>query len=136
MTKENAMSAKYRVHVFGKQGCPKCTVLNQRLDKVLAKDEWDGFEKHYSDVETEAGMVAFAEAECINPQRIPAMMVMQFDEETGEYEPVPNPAPGKADAVFKKSKLYQYLGVQTDYTDGGVISPKMITTCLEEAVAP
>ena len=92
------------------------------------------FEKHYSDVETEAGMVAFAEAECINPQRIPAMMVTRLDEETGEYEPVPNSAPGKTDDVFKKSKLYQYLGVQTDYTDGGVISPSMIKKCLQEAV--
>jgi len=135
MTEEQVMSAKYRVHVFGKKGCPKCTVLNQRLDKVLGKDEWSEFEKHYSDVETEDGMVAFAEAECINPQRIPAMMVMEFDEETGEFEPVPNSKPGDADKVFKKSKLYQYLGIQTDYTDGGgVISPKMITKCLEEAL--
>ncbi len=130
------MSAKYRVHVFGKKGCDKCTVLNQRLDKVLEKDEWESFEKLYNDVETEAGIVAFAEAECINPQRIPAMMVAQLDEETGEYEPIPNPAPGKEDDVFKKSKLYQYIGVQTDYTEAGkgVISPKMIRKCLEEAV--
>ncbi len=131
------MSTKYRVHVFGKKGCDKCEVLNQRLDRVLAKDEWEGFEKLYNDVETEAGMVAFAEAECINPQRIPAMMVMQLDEESGEYEPVPNPKPGENNSVFKKSKLYQYLGVQTDYSDSGrgVISPKMITKCLEEAAS-
>ena len=130
------MSAKYRVHVFGKKGCEKCTVLNQRLDKMLVKDEWEAFEKHYNDVETESGLVAFAEAECINPQRIPAMMIMQQNDETGEYEPVANPTPGAADPVFKKSKLYQYLGVQTDYTDvgRGVISPKMIKKCFQEAV--
>jgi len=131
------MSAEYRIHVFGKQGCDKCAVLNQRLDKILDEDEWKLFEKHYEDVETETGMVAFAEAECINPQRIPAMMIMRLNPETGEHEPVPNRTPGQPDPVFKKSKLYQYLGVQTDYTDSGrgVISPNMIKKCLQEAVA-
>lgn len=131
------MPAEYRVHVFGKEGCPKCSVLNQRLDKLLEKEEWAAFEKAYSDIETESGMVVFAEAECINPQRIPAMMITRCNEASGDYEPVPNLRPGAEDRVFKKSKLYQYLGVQTDYTDigKGVISPNMIKKCLQEAVA-
>ncbi len=131
------MSTKYRVHVFGKKGCDKCSVLNQRIDKLLEKEEWSAFEKHYNDVETETGLVAFAEAECINPQRIPAMMVLQENTETGEFEPVPNPSPDTPDPLFKKSKLYQYIGVQTDYSDlgRGVISPKMIKKCLEEAIS-
>ncbi len=130
------MSTKFRVHVFGKKGCDKCTVLNQRLDKLLEGDEWSAFEKHYNDVETETGLVAFAEAECINPQRIPAMMVMRHSEETGEFEPMPNRDPENPDPIFKKSKLYQFLGVQTDYTDTGrgVISPKMVKKCLQEAL--
>ena len=130
------MSATYRVHVFGKSGCDKCAVLNQRVDKLLQKEPWKAFEKHYSDIETESGLVAFAEAECINPQRIPAMMIMKLNDETGEYDPVPNPTPGVNDSVFKKSKLFQHLGVQTDYTDTGrgVISPNMIKACLQEAI--
>ena len=129
------MPAEYRVHVFGKRDCDKCTVLNQRLDKLLKNEKWSAFEKYYNDIETELGLVAFAEAECINPQRIPAMMIMKQNTETGEYEPVPNSKPGANDPVFKKSKLYQYLGVQTDYTDTGrgVISPNMIKKCLQEA---
>ncbi len=131
------MSNPLRVLVFGKAGCPKCTLLNQRLDKLLEKDEWSGFEKAYADVETEEGLIAFAEAECLNPQRIPAMLVMRFNEDMQDYEPVPNPSVGTAPAFFKNTRLHQHLGLQTDYTDvgKGTLSPKMITSCLSEAVA-
>jgi hypothetical protein len=86
-------------------------------------------------VETIDGLVAFAEAECINPSRIPAMLVTAWDEETDDYVPLSTKAPGAKDAVCKKSKLYQYVGLQTDYSDvgKGTISPKMIQAVLTEA---
>ncbi|MBC8453462.1 hypothetical protein H8D64_00225 [PVC group bacterium] len=127
------MKTDFAVQVFGKADCDKCAVLNQRLDKLLEKDEWSGFAKVYMDVESIDGLIAFSEAECINPQRIPAMLISCRNEETGEFELMPNPTIGKNDALYKKSKLYQHLGLQTDYSDGGVISPKMIKTCLAEA---
>jgi hypothetical protein len=130
------MEKNFEVRVFGKKGCDKCAILNQRLDKLLATDEWQDFEKSYSDVETSDGIISFCEAECINPQRIPAMIVLQRDE-GGAFMPVPNAAPGEPDKVCKKAKLYQFLGLQTDYTDSGkgVITPKMIKSCLAEARA-
>jgi hypothetical protein len=129
------MEKPYKIHVFGKQGCDKCSLLNQRLDKLLSRDEWEDFEKLYCDLGTESGLVAFSEAECINPQRIPAMLVTRRNDKTGEYEPLPNPDPGKADGLCGKSKLHQYLGLQTDYgeTGRGVIAPKMIESVLKEA---
>lgn len=128
------MAAKYQIRVFGKQGCDKCHTLNQRLDKLLAKDGYQGFDKLYCDVETIDGLVAFAEAECINPSRIPAMLVMRWNDEANEYFPVPSKAPGARDPEFKKTKLYQYLGLQTDYSDvgKGIIAPKMIQSILDE----
>jgi hypothetical protein len=128
------MAAKYQIRVFGKQGCDKCHTLNQRLDKLLTKDGFDAFEKLYCDVETIDGIVAFAEAECINPSRIPALLVTQWNEEAGDFEPVSVQEPGAADAVCNNSRLYQYLGLQTDYSDvgKGVISPKMIQSILAE----
>ena len=128
------MAEKYQIRVFGKQGCDKCSTLNQRLDKILVKDGFDAFEKLYCDVETIDGIVAFAEAECINPSRIPALLVTQWNEESGDFEPVSVKEPGANDAVCKKSRLYQYLGLQTDYSDvgKGVISPKMIQSILAE----
>ncbi len=127
------MSKTYQVMVFGKEGCDKCKVLNQRLDKLMAKDEWQDFEKAYVDVMTEDGLVAFCKAECINPQRIPAFVVSRKNEQTGAYEPVPNPRPFEKDPVCKDSKLYTFMGLQTDYSGagGGLITPKMISTVLE-----
>ncbi len=127
------MSAKYQIKVFGKQGCDKCHTLNQRLDKLLAKEDYSAFAKLYCDVETIDGIVAFSEAECINPSRIPAMLVTEWDEAANEFTPISTKQPGAKDSVCKKAKLYQYLGLQTDYSGTGVITPKMIQSILAEA---
>ncbi len=127
----------YRVMIFGKEGCPKCDVLKERLGKALEKAEWADFDKQYYSVKTAEGLVAFSRAQCINPNRIPAMVVAKRDAATGKYDFLPNPAQGEDDSVCQKSRLYQYLGLQTDYSDvgKGVISSKMITTILEQARA-
>ncbi len=130
------MSEKnYRVTVFGKAGCDKCKVLQKRLYEILAKPEWNDFEKVYADVETEDGLVAFCRAECVNPSRIPAFVVSRRDPVSGHYQLVLNPEPEKPAPVLKKAGLYTYTGLQTDYTGEGqgVITPRMITTILEAA---
>jgi len=126
----------YKIQVFGKPGCAKCKMLNQRLDKILADPKWSDFEKEYCDVETVEGLVAFASAECINPQRIPAMLVNQLQEESGSYSPVSVRDPQPRDEICGQSKLYQYVGLQTDYSKEGkgTISPHMITVVLSEAL--
>ena len=131
------MGTKYRLRVFGKPGCDKCGVLNDRLDKMLAKKEWHDFEKEYCNVETETGMISFCETECMNPQRVPAVLVTRLNETTGEYSPVPNPTPGVKDEVCKNSRLYQHLGLQTDYSEvgRGVISPRMLETVFQAALS-
>lgn len=123
------------IQIFGKQGCEKCRLLKQRLDKLLADETWSDFEPQYFDVGTEDGILAFSEAECINPQRIPALLVARRDGATGDYEPVPRQTPGEADDVCGKSQLYQFVGLQTDYSEQGrgVISPQMIKRVLTEA---
>jgi len=129
------MGKPYRVLVFGKPGCDKCKILNQRVDGLLERAEWQDFEKHYCDLATEEGLVAFVEAECINPQQIPALLVARHDEASGRYLPLPNPRPGAVEEVYGKAKLYPFLGLRTDYSESGrgLISPRMITAVLEEA---
>ncbi len=129
------MPKPFRVLVFGKPGCDKCELLNKRLDSFLAGEEWHDFEKKYCDLETAEGLLQFAESECINPQQIPAMLVSRRDEESGYYEPMPNPRPGDVDEVCGRSKLYYHLGLRTDYseTGQGVLSPEMISAVLQEA---
>lgn len=125
---------KLVIKVFGKPGCDKCKVLNKRLDTLLSKEEWSGFEKVYCDVETEEGLVDFCNVECLNPQRIPAMVVTTVQEDTGRQVLLENPKKGENDAVCGGSKLYTYLGLQTDYdAGGGVLTPKMLKAVLEEA---
>ena len=122
--------------VFGKKGCVKCKALNQRLDSLLATPEYSDFEKKYWDVMTEEGLVEFCKIECVNPQRIPAFVVLKRASD-GKYLPLENPAPETADEVCRASKLYTLLGLQTDYSDvgQGVLSPAMITKVLAEARA-
>ena len=102
---------------------------------MLSNEKWKEFEKEYCDIETVNGLVAFASAECINPMRIPALLVTRHSEETDHYTPILTNKPGAHCPIRGKSKLYQYVGLQTDYTEDGkgVISPKMITTTLKEA---
>jgi hypothetical protein len=128
--------ANLKVMVFGKKGCDKCSVLNQRLDKLLEKDEYKAFEKIYRDVETVEGLIDFCEAECLNPSKIPAMVVAK-DMGDGKLAWLPNKTMGNNAAVYKKSKTHQYLGLQTDYSGvgKGIIAPKQIQATLEEALA-
>jgi hypothetical protein len=131
------MSKTYQVHVFGKPGCDKCHTLNGRLDDLLQEAEWAEFEKVYHDLETESGLVEFCEAECLNPQRVPGFYVSKADPSSGQQAPLPNPAPGAAEAPGGNSALYTWVGLQTDYSSvgRGVLTPRMIESVLHQAKA-
>jgi len=124
-----------QIRVFGKTGCQKCKVLQGRLDTLLQKPEYQEFELLYHDVETADGIVTFSQMECLNPQRIPALVITRADAETGRVEPLANPRPGEPDETCGNSRLYQYLGLQTDYTERGkgLITPTMLTAILYQA---
>ena len=125
------------VHVFGKHGCAKCSMLNRRLDKMLAEEPpYARFHKEYHNVLEEDGLVEFCKTECLNPSRIPAMVGGTQDAQ-GRIRYLANPDPDGQDAVCKHSKLYQFLGVQTDYSEEGkgLITPEMIQAILDEALS-
>lgn len=124
------------VNVFGKPGCAKCAMLNRRLDKMLAEDpRYARFHKEHHNVLSEEGLVEFCKSECLNPSRIPAMVISCADSE-GKSHYLVNPDPDAFDSVCRHSKLYQFLGVQTDYSEEGkgIISPEMIKSILDEAL--
>jgi len=104
---------------------------------MFTEEKWQQFEKEYCDLGTVEGLVRFCRSECVNPSRIPAMLVTRRDPETGTYRPVENPTPRQPDGVCGTSKLYQYVGLQTDYseTGKGLITPNMIASVLEQALA-
>ena len=129
------MAKPYRIVVFGKPGCDKCKALKGRIDRLLQRPDWEDFERSYCDLSTEDGLIAFCESECVNPSRIPAFLIMKrMDADGGEYRMLRNPDPHAQGDTCQSSRLFTYLGLQTDYkSGGGVITPKMITHVLEEA---
>jgi hypothetical protein len=129
------MASRYRVTVFGKSGCDKCKVLNQRIDQLLEKEEWSDFEKQYMSLDTEDGLVVFCKTECINPQRIPALVVSRWDEDKQDYVYIPDARRSEAAEKHAHARLYSRLGIQTDYSEKGrgVISPGMIKAVLQDA---
>jgi hypothetical protein len=130
-----ATKQKLIAHVFGKEGCAKCTMLNRRLENILAKEPWKGrVEKRYDDVESEDGLVYFCLAQCVNPSRIPALLMAKVDE-TGRESFIERQEVGADDPVCGASMLYQYVGIQTDYSAAGkgIITPEMIEQVLNEA---
>ena len=122
-------------YVFGKKGCAKCAMLNRRLDELLAKPEYQSVRKEYRDVLTEDGLVQFCLAQCLNPSRIPAL-VMAEEAENGDTHYIERKNPDAEDPVCKTSRLHQYIGIQTDYgpVGKGVITPEMIETVVKEAM--
>lgn len=121
--------AKYNAVVFGKgHGCSKCTVLKSRLSKLLEDPKYADVEMKFNDILTEEGMVKFLQAEVLNPNRIPAVLMQEAD--TGEYVMLP-----ETRDLNDESATGLLLGVQTDYNNGGgVISPQMLQRMLDMAL--
>ncbi len=129
------MQKTFQAVVFGKAGCDKCQVLRRRLEAVLAEPEWADFEQAYFDVDTVEGLVEFCRMECLNPQRLPALVVRRLT----PAEPVPvevDPA-RVADPILGTARLYHLAGLQTDYGPAGrgVVTREMIRSALAMARA-
>ncbi|MFH1706563.1 MAG: hypothetical protein ABIF71_01395 [Planctomycetota bacterium] len=122
----------YAILVFGKEGCDKCKMLNKRIDKLLDKPDWNGFEKRYFDVTTVDGLVNFAEAESLHPQRIPSFQVHRAKPDGTTERLRQRFVEGyDADGIYR---VPGYVGLETDYAGGGVITPDDIEKVFREAV--
>ena len=122
----------YSVMVFGKEGCDKCKILNKRLDSLLEKPGFEKFDKTYHDITTVDGLVNFAKSEVLNPQRIPAFLVLKKSAE-GKYDYIREMFEEGPDKNGKY-RVPTYLGLQTDYSNGGVIRPSELKNVLNQAL--
>lgn len=125
-------------HVFGKEGCSKCAALKRRLERLLAKPEYSMIKMEYHDVMTLDGIVDFCKAECLNPNRIPALLM----ESDGEYVELPKKLwddldrnDGPEHGRFSPDATYPYVGTQTNYDGNGVITEQTIQGILDTAIA-
>ena len=118
-------------HVFGKEGCSKCAALKRRVEQLTGTAEYAGVKMVYHDVMTLDGIVEFCKADCLNPNRIPALL-MSDDE--GNYCRSGRRLSSTKAEDFADSVTYQWVGVQTDYDHGGgVITPVMVRDVFEKA---
>lgn len=130
------MDATFEVVVFGKSGCDKCKALLRRVNELAQQPDWADVRVRYLDVETEEGLVEFCRMECLNPQRLPAL-VMGRVEVDGQFHPIPAAPSAVPDPRLGACRLYHIVGLQTDYSPRGrgVITPAMIVAVFEEARA-
>ncbi len=130
------MDATLEAVVFGKTGCDKCKVLLRRVNELTQAPEWADVRVRYLDVETEEGLVEFCRMECLNPQRLPAL-VMGCVEADGQFRPIPAAPSAVPDLLLGACRLYHIVGLQTDYSPRGrgVITPAMIAAVFEQARA-
>ena len=108
-------------------------MLKERLDSLLKKEEWRDFEQYYHDLETEDGLICFARHECLNPQRIPSLVVEKWDGPSGSYVPLRRPQPIDSSTRFRP---LAYVGLETDYSERGrgIVTPQMVTDVLVQAL--
>lgn len=126
---------KYFVNVFGKQGCAKCDLMKKRLAVLLERPEYRLFELRYYDIRTDPGIVAFCNADCVNPNRIPALLISGVRNGTDAYLQDPRQFEDITDAAFESGTTYQHIGLQTDYDNGGgVVTPAMLQGVLDKAL--
>ena len=124
---------RFQVAVFGKQGCDKCRLLKNRLEKILAEKTYADFEMIYYDLGTVEGLVRFCQCEMLNPQRIPSFMVFEKEDRPGTT------ALRQLSCRVEMSDLVDedldiFMGLETDYTSTGTLKPVMIRRILDSAL--
>jgi len=118
---------RFKINIYGKEGCQKCTALKSRIESMLKKNQkFNDFEMAYYDVKTIEGLIAYANAETVNGQRIPSLQILEMDSESNQYVKIRDPRKEER----KEGKLFvpTYLQLETDYSDPkkAVIKPKEI----------
>ena len=107
----------YKIILFGKDGCSKCSSLKKRIDKILPN--FPEMSLEYCNVSTQEGIVEFCKTGELNPNRIPAIIIQK-------------------DNVYMKKKvvledircgdaaLPTLLGMQTDYSEKGILTNEAV----------
>ncbi len=130
--KEEIMK-KYLLVVYGKDGCPHCVELQRKVKEVL-KNYSDAFSVDIQNLSTKNGLIAYAKAETVNGQRIPALQIFKYNEDACVYEKIVD----KRDELFNKqggSCFYPtYLQLETDYANHKTIQNHEIEELISVAM--
>ena len=118
-----ANNKPYLIVIYGKDGCGKCAGLRQDVSLMLEDEELSArFDADYQNLSTVRGMAAYALAETINGQRLPAVQIMKYDTEKKAY-------------IKMRDSADTYLQLQTSYAPvESLISKADITALLDKAL--
>ncbi len=114
---ESYKMSDFLIVVYGKDGCPKCDKLKRDVQEVLSSSEHgDLFAMSYENLSTIQGMRAYALAETVNGQRIPALQVMKYNAARDAYEKILTAGnrTGRGENSYKNMPFY--LQLETDYS--------------------
>lgn len=127
----------YLLVIFGKDECPRCARLEEDIKEILQEDALrEKVDLDYQNLSTADGMLAYAKAETVNGQRIPALQLLRYDNEESAYTKIPDKRGESFDD--KKGRLFVpvYLQLETDYSSsGGGITKEKIRELLAPAFA-
>ena len=113
----------YVIVIFGKNGCPHCARLKETVMDILKEKTYrEKFDLDYQNLSTVDGLIAYAEAETVNGQRIPALQLMRYSSEKKAYFKIPDRRKEGFDKQKKSLCVPVYLQLETDYSsDAGDI---------------
>lgn len=113
----NTTEKPYLIVVYGKNGCDRCALLKDEVNRMLAEEKLsDRFGFDYQNLSTIDGMTAYAVSETINGQRIPALQIMRYDAEKQNYVKIPDTRPEIINDASGDLFVPVYLQLQTDHT--------------------
>jgi len=117
--------------VYGKDNCPHCKELQKIVTGVLENNTL--FFADFQNLSTKEGLVAYAKAETINGQRIPALQIMKWNQKTDCYEKMIDPRKPLMNKKQGIEYMPTYLQLQTDYANHHYITQEDILELLDVA---
>jgi hypothetical protein len=125
---------RFLIVIYGKDGCDKCVRLKNNVSSILEENNGlNNFDMDYQNLSTIEGMQAYALAETVNGQRIPALQIMKYSEEKKSYVKIPYPGAAKGSAA---KPFFYYLQLETDYSSNdSSIEPNRIKELMSLALA-
>ncbi|MCK5849089.1 MAG: hypothetical protein KAH01_07845 [Caldisericia bacterium] len=124
---------KFLIVIFGKDRCPHCDILHKNVMNILDETQNEDFSLDFQNLSRREGLVAFAKAETINGQRIPALQIMKFNKDEDSYKKIVDTR--KEGFVEEKSEFFYptYLQLQTDYANNKDITKEEILGIMDLA---
>jgi glutaredoxin len=124
---------KYMLVIYGKDNCPHCKELQKTIWEILHAEHKDFFADVQS-LSTRKGLVAYAKAETINGQRIPALQIMKWNETTKNYEKIHDQRSPVYNEQSGIEHFPTYLQLETDYANHQYIAKEDILNLMNVAI--